>query len=63
MKTINDHQLDEIVGGGDSFAKDLGQFIGGATGWIEANLTTYLFLGPGIGGLAAINAGVRNAEL
>lgn len=63
MKTMTDAQLNEIHGGGDTLAKDIGQFVGGVTGWLQANTSTYLLLGPGFGGLAALNAGLRNAAL
>jgi hypothetical protein len=63
MKTMTEAQLNETSGGGDSLAKDIGQFVGGMAGWFEANTSTYFLLGPGIGGLAAIQAGLRNAAL
>lgn len=63
MQTMTEIQLDGICGGGDSLGKDIGQFLGGSVGWAQANFGLYLLLGPGIGGLAAFNAGLRNASL
>lgn len=61
MKTLEQSDLEEVVGGMDSLAKDIGQLVGGATGWIRANTATYFLLGPGIGGIAALIAGCGEA--
>lgn len=63
MQPMTEIQLSEINGGGDSLAKDLGQFFGGTSGWIQANGGAYMLLGPGIGGLFATYAGLKNASL
>jgi bacteriocin-like protein len=36
MKTINDLELAEIVGGADSFWQDVGQFVGGFVGSLRS---------------------------
>ncbi len=62
MQTLTTDQLEVITGGaGDSLARDLGQFLGGASGWIRANLGTYFILGPAIGGLVATGMGMKEA--
>lgn len=63
MKTMTDSQLSNLTGGGDSLQKDLGQFVGGMSGWLRANTATYLMLGPGFGAYAAIVAGLKEATL
>jgi len=63
MNMMTETQLEEVLGGGDSLAKDIGQFVGGIGGWMQANYLTYLLLGPGVGGVAAVTAGLRDAEL
>jgi hypothetical protein len=63
MNSMSETQLSEVSGGGDSLAKDLGQFFGGAAGWLQSNAGTYLLLGPGFGGLAAVYVGLENASL
>jgi hypothetical protein len=63
MQNMTETQLSETLGGGDSLAKDIGQLVGGTAGWLQANYLTYLILGPGIGGLAAISAGLKDASL
>lgn len=63
MKTMTESQLGEVLGGGDNIQKDLGQFLGGANGWIQGNMAVYLLLGPGIGGIAAALAGLKEASL
>jgi hypothetical protein len=61
MQTIEHSELEQVVGGVDSLAKDIGQLLGGATGWIRANPATYFLLGPGVGGIAALIAGCGEA--
>jgi hypothetical protein len=63
MKTMTELQLGEVLGGGDTIQRDIGQFIGGANGWIQGNMAAYLLLGPGIGGIAAAVAGLKEALL
>ena len=63
MKTMTETQLGEVLGGGDTIQKDIGQFLGGANGWIQGNMVAYLLLGPGIGGIAATIAGLQEAAL
>ncbi len=62
MKNLSFDELAAIDAGKDNFATDAGQFLGGVSGWIRANVGLYLLLGPGIGGLAAINAGLAEAQ-
>jgi hypothetical protein len=63
MNTMTEIQLDEVFGGGDSLAKDLGQLVGGIAGWMQGNYLAYLLLGPGVGGVVAFTAGLSEAEL
>lgn len=62
MYTIEEKELDCILGGSDSYARDAGQVVGGATGWVRANTGMYVLLGPGIGGLVALVAGLLEAQ-
>jgi len=55
--------MDQITGGGDSLAKDLGQFVGGTVGWVRAHPLAYTILGPGVGLLAAAVSGLNDAAL
>lgn len=63
MQIMLDNQLEVVCGGAETIQKDLGQFVGGATGWTRANPALYLLLGPGIGGLVAGLVGFREATL
>ncbi len=38
------------------------QFVGGASGWIRANMGLYLLLGPGVGGIVAGVVGLNEAN-
>jgi len=62
MHSLNSLELESTVGGGDTFAKDAGQFLGGATGWVVGNPVAYAILGPGIGGLVAVINGLQEAQ-
>lgn len=69
MQTLHENSLKEITGGMnpgtggpmDSFARDAGQFVGGATGWAQSNPFTYFVLGPGIGGFVGMYYGLSAA--
>lgn len=62
MNTMTETQLRETFGGGDTLAKDIGQFVGGVAGWLQSNYLAYVILGPGLGGLAAVGAGLSEAS-
>ena len=61
MKTLAEQEMDQIAGGGDSLAKDLGQFVGGTAGWVRAHPLAYTILGPGVGLIVAAVAGLNEA--
>ncbi len=70
MKTIQDISLPlpdaelAAIRGGDSFARDFGQFIGGTLGYVRDNTmlcATATFILPPAGLLMAIVAGVKTA--
>lgn len=60
---MTDIQLNELSGGVDTIQKDIGQFLGGANGWIRGNFGLYLLLGPGLGDLVAAYMGIKEASL
>lgn len=61
MQLLEEKDLDQIMAGGDSFAADAGQLLGGGVGWIRAHPVAYFLLGPGIGGIAAMYVGFTEA--